>query len=169
MSQDQKVLYPDGTRWVMASNVSRSAAVAIARPERAGRPHAAWRCMASNVARSATVAFADVTYTFAALPCVGICGGGNGFPSDQTFGQNCPPATISKISRTFGENLMDDALSTSGHDHAKPTLAVITIATAMMRMVAFTLPRCATRHKRGIQRYKARAGRQIVTLFEQAA
>ena len=39
----------------------------------------------------------------------------------------------------------------------------------MMRMVAFTLPRCATRHKRGIQRYKARAGRQIVTLFEQAA
>ena len=30
MSQDQKVLYPDGTRWVMASNVSRSAAVAVA-------------------------------------------------------------------------------------------------------------------------------------------
>jgi hypothetical protein len=49
------------------------------------------------------------------------------------------------------------------------TLAVIAIATSMMRMVAFTLPRCATRRKLGIQRYKARAGRQIATLFEQAA
>jgi hypothetical protein len=36
-------------------------------------------------------------------------------------------------------------------------------------MVAFTLTRCATRRKLGIQRYKARAGRQIATLFEQAA
>jgi NADPH-dependent 7-cyano-7-deazaguanine reductase QueF-like protein len=39
----------------------------------------------------------------------------------------------------------------------------------MMTMVAFTLPRRATRRKLGIQRYKARAGCQIVTLFEQAA
>jgi len=39
----------------------------------------------------------------------------------------------------------------------------------MMTMVAFMLPRCAARRKLGIQRYKARAGRQIVMLFEQAA
>jgi hypothetical protein len=39
----------------------------------------------------------------------------------------------------------------------------------MMMMVALTLRRCATRRKLGIQRYKARAGRQIATLFEQAA
>jgi hypothetical protein len=46
---------------------------------------------------------------------------------------------------------------------------VITIATTMMMMVAFTLPRCATRHKLGVQKYKGLAGRQIVKLFEQAA
>jgi hypothetical protein len=46
---------------------------------------------------------------------------------------------------------------------------VITIATTMMTMVAFTLPRSATRRKLGIQRYKAGAGRQIVTLSERAA
>ena len=59
MSQDKKGLYPDGTRWVMASNVSRSAAVAIARPERAGRPDAAWWRMAANACRSAAVAVAS--------------------------------------------------------------------------------------------------------------
>ena len=31
------------------------------------------------------------------------------------------------------------------------------------------LPRCAIRHKLGIQKYKGRAGRQIATLFERAA
>jgi hypothetical protein len=40
---------------------------------------------------------------------------------------------------------------------------------SMKRMVAFTLPRCVTRHKLGIQRYKGRADRQIATLFEQVA
>jgi hypothetical protein len=51
---------------------------------------------------------------------------------------------------------------------------VIAIATSIMRIVAFTLPRselprCATRHKLGIQTYKCRAGRQIAMLFERAA
>jgi hypothetical protein len=51
---------------------------------------------------------------------------------------------------------------------------VIAIATSIMRIVAFTLPRselprCVTRHKLGIQTYKCRAGRQIAMLFERAA
>ena len=60
------------------------------------------------------------------------------------------------------------------HQYQRPrpchaTLAVISIATSMIGMVAFMPPRCATRRKLGIQRYKARAGRQIATLFELAA
>jgi hypothetical protein len=37
----------------------------------------------------------------------------------------------------------------------------------MMRMVAFTLLQCATCRKLGIQKYKARAGRQIVMTWAQ--
>ena len=60
------------------------------------------------------------------------------------------------------------AISTSDQP-CQATLAVITIATTTIRMVAFMLPRCATRRKLDIQRYIARAGRQIAMLFEQAA
>ena len=62
------------------------------------------------------------------------------------------------------------------HQYQRPRpcqarLVVITIATSIMRIVAFMLPRCTlprflTRHKLGIQRHKGRAGLQIVTLFE---
>jgi hypothetical protein len=60
------------------------------------------------------------------------------------------------------------------HQYQRPrpcqaTLVVITIATSMMKMVALMLPRCATRHRCGIQRYRGRAGPQIATLFERAA
>jgi hypothetical protein len=56
-------------------------------------------------------------------------------------------------------------LSTNVLGRAKQRLAVIAIATSLMRMVAVMLPRCARRHKLGIQTYKGREGRQSATLF----